>query len=96
VAVLKKVKTIIWRWDDVGVELPITVKKVTKNLFISFLWSASGVQNSVKILLKSLDETTTLIMVREDGWESDEEGIKTVWSTNTRLGRHGYMFASLH
>lgn len=73
---LEEGKTIIWKWDDVGAELPITVKKVDKNNFISFLWSASGVETTVEIKLKPLDETTTLIMVREDGWESDENGIK--------------------
>jgi uncharacterized protein YndB with AHSA1/START domain len=30
---LEEGKTIIWRWDDVDAELPITVKKVDKNNF---------------------------------------------------------------
>jgi uncharacterized protein YndB with AHSA1/START domain len=73
---LEEGKTIIWRWDDVGAELPITVKKVDKNNFISFLWSASGIKTSVEINLTSLNDDTTLVIVHEDGWESDEEGIK--------------------
>jgi uncharacterized protein YndB with AHSA1/START domain len=74
---LEEGKTVIWKWDDVGAELPITVKKVDeKHYIISFLWSASGVETNVEIKLKPLDATTTLITVCEDGWESDEKGIK--------------------
>jgi uncharacterized protein YndB with AHSA1/START domain len=74
---LEEGKTIIWKWNDAGVELPITVKKVeNEQHFLSFLWSASGVETTVEFRLESLEKGRTLVKVREDGWESDEQGIK--------------------
>jgi uncharacterized protein YndB with AHSA1/START domain len=73
---LEEGKRVIWKWDDVGAELPINVLKVDEAAnFISFLWSASGVETTVTIELESVGGKT-LVKVFEDGWESDEEGIK--------------------
>lgn len=70
-------ETIIWKWDDVGAELPIKVKQVdVEHYFISFLWSASGVETNVELKLESLDEGKTKVNVREVGWGCDEDGIK--------------------
>jgi hypothetical protein len=32
---LEEGKTVIWKWDDVGAELPITVKKVDEKRYTS-------------------------------------------------------------
>ncbi|MFC4767673.1 hypothetical protein [Effusibacillus consociatus] len=42
-----------------------------------FLWSASGVETAVELTLSPLDATSTSVKVREDGWEGNEEGIKS-------------------
>lgn len=69
-------KQVIWKWDDVGAELPIKVIKVDKDAnCITFLWSASGVETTVEIPLEPSGEKK-VIKVSEDGWESNEEGIK--------------------
>lgn len=74
---LEEGKNVIWRWDDVGAELPITVIKVDEEQhFISFTWSASGVKTTVEIKLESLEGVKTSVKVSENDWESDEEGIK--------------------
>lgn len=74
---LEEGKTVIWRWDDVGAELPIHVKKVDKKQhLISFVWSASGVETMVEFTLEALDENKTLVKVKEDGWDYDQEGIQ--------------------
>ncbi|WP_134682834.1 SRPBCC domain-containing protein [Brevibacillus migulae] len=72
---LQEGRTIVWKWDDVGAELSINVLKAEDDC-ISFLWSASGVETTVVFTLTPLHESAALVRVREDGWESDEEGIK--------------------
>lgn len=74
---LEEGKTIYWRWDDVGAELPIKVKKVNEEQCISFIWNASGVETTVVLTLNALEETSTSVKVLEDGWESNAEGIKS-------------------
>lgn len=69
-------RTVIWTWDDFGAELPIHVKTVRENKKVSFLWSASGVETSVNITLEPVNDSITIIKIREQGWESDELGIK--------------------
>ncbi|MFF2289911.1 SRPBCC family protein [Peribacillus butanolivorans] len=70
-------KTITWRWDDVCAEFPITVKKVSEEEhYITFLWSASGVETNVEFKLEWLDTNTTLVKVSEEGWEGNVQGIK--------------------
>jgi uncharacterized protein YndB with AHSA1/START domain len=73
---LEEGKVVIWRWNDVDAELPIKVTKLEKEHFISFLWSASGVDTKVEIKLEAINRNKTSVKVCEDGWESDEEGIK--------------------
>src|SRR4051794_31252605 len=68
-------KAVIWKWDDVGAELPIEVERVDKEgRFISFFWTASGIKTKTEFTLEPVNEGT-LIKVCEKGWQSDEEGI---------------------
>jgi uncharacterized protein YndB with AHSA1/START domain len=65
---------VIWRWDDVGAELPIKVLRAEK-YNIEFLWFASGIETRVLISLEQADEKT-IVRIVETGWESSDEGIK--------------------
>lgn len=40
------------------------------------MWSASGIETLVTIVLHPVDRSTTSVHISESGWESDEEGIK--------------------
>lgn len=68
-------KTVHWSFADVGVELDAKVKKVEEDRYVSFVWSASGVEALVEMKLEPIGETATLVKVSETGWPSDESGI---------------------
>jgi len=69
-------KMVHWTFADVGCELDAKVKKVEKDRYISFLWSASGVEALVEMRLEPIDGAATLVKVSESGWPIDEKGIE--------------------
>jgi uncharacterized protein YndB with AHSA1/START domain len=69
-------KRVIWKWNDIGAELPIKVLRADEDtMSIAFLWSARGVETKVEISLEAAGEGT-VVKVTEDGWMNDDEGIK--------------------
>jgi uncharacterized protein YndB with AHSA1/START domain len=68
-------QTIHWIWEDYGAEHDIKVQIVEKDKFISFKWSASGVETLVEMKLESIDKNQTLVKVSETEWPLDEEGV---------------------
>lgn len=68
-------KNIDWRWDDIGVKLPVKVQQVVQDQSISFLWPASGVEALVEIRLVAFDYTKTIVKVTESSWPADIDGI---------------------
>jgi uncharacterized protein YndB with AHSA1/START domain len=69
-------KTVTWKWDDVNAELAIQVRRVEPGKRIDFSWPASGVSTEVEIQLERVSDRATLVKIREDGWERDEQGIQ--------------------
>ena len=67
---------IIWKFEDVGVELYIDVLKVEKNNYLSFEWSASGTHTTVEINLDAKDENQTIIEIMESSFEMNAAGVK--------------------
>jgi uncharacterized protein YndB with AHSA1/START domain len=69
-------KTVTWTWADFGdAKLDIKVKSIIEDKYISYLWSASGVEALVKMELESINPNTTLVKITENGWNRDDEGI---------------------
>ena len=71
-------ETIKWIWEDYGVEHDIKVQKVEKDKFISFNWSASGIETLVEFNLEEKGKNQTLIKVKESKWPLDEEGVERI------------------
>lgn len=72
-------KTVTWTWADFGnAKLDVKVKHVEKDKYISFLWSASGVEALVEMRLEPVDPNTTLVKITEVGWDKNDEGIARV------------------
>ncbi|RKS50734.1 uncharacterized protein YndB with AHSA1/START domain [Gillisia mitskevichiae] len=67
---------IIWEFKDYNVKLNIEVIKVIKNEQITFNWEACGNKTKVSMLLSSEEEHKTKIVITEDAFEANEEGIK--------------------
>ncbi len=67
-------KTITWTWDDYEAVHDIRVQKVKRDSFISFNWSASGVETLVEIFLESKGDNSTLVKITEREWPADYKG----------------------
>ena len=63
-----------WAFDDVGKSLDVKVERVEQDRFVSFLWSASGVEALVEMQILPGD-TASLLKVSESEWPPDEKGI---------------------
>jgi uncharacterized protein YndB with AHSA1/START domain len=53
----------------------VRVKKIEKDKFISFLWTATGVETRVEMKLEPVGSNTTLVSIVENGWPKDDKGI---------------------
>ena len=73
-------KTVTWKWADFGnAKADVKVQHIEKDKYISFLWSASGVEASlVEIRLEAVNPDTTLVRITEAGWDKDDAGIARV------------------
>jgi len=67
-------KTVRWVFDDAGMGLDAKVQRVEPDKFVSFLWSASGVEALVEMEMVPAG-AATLLRVSESEWPSDEKGI---------------------
>lgn len=74
--ILSEGNKIIWEFKDYNVKLNIEVIKVIKNEQITFNWEACGNKTKVSMLLSSEEEHKTKIVITEDAFEANEEGIK--------------------
>lgn len=66
--------TVTWWFDDVGVELAVTVKEIVEPRRIAFSWPATGAPTDVVIELARKDETGTTVRITETGWARDDAG----------------------
>jgi uncharacterized protein YndB with AHSA1/START domain len=74
-APLKAGQTIIWHFDDVAGQLPVTVNRIKENEEISFEWKASGIIANVEIHLNSIDANSTSITITEKSFPFDQIGV---------------------
>ncbi|SFC91272.1 Uncharacterized conserved protein YndB, AHSA1/START domain [Bacillus sp. OV322] len=68
-------KTITWRYDEYNAEVVINVLEVEANKKVMFSWGGRGQETIVKITLKKLDDTSTIIEVNEAGLREDDPEI---------------------
>jgi uncharacterized protein YndB with AHSA1/START domain len=67
-------KTIHWKFDKGG-GLEARVESLEPDQFVSFFWSASGVETLVAMELVPVRHTGTLVNISESEWPPDEKGI---------------------
>lgn len=65
-------RTVHWVFKDVGAELDVRVGRVEADRFVSFSWSASGVEALVEISLEPDGSDATMVYISESGWPMDE------------------------
>jgi uncharacterized protein YndB with AHSA1/START domain len=69
-------KTLIWRFPEFDMDVPIRVGKTVKNKYISFFWDSDGIELSVEMTLTPKANNSTLVSITEKGRDNDEAGIK--------------------
>ncbi len=67
-------KTVHWKFDKGG-GLDAKVERTDPDRFVSFFWSASGIEALVAMALTSLGDNGTLVKISESEWPPDEKGI---------------------
>jgi uncharacterized protein YndB with AHSA1/START domain len=69
-------KTLMWRFPEFDMEVPVRTGKIEKNKYISFYWDMDGSELFVEITLTSRDNNSTLVSITEKSRENNEAGIK--------------------
>ncbi len=71
----QKNKTVTLKYDEYNAQVEIQIVEVEVNQKIVFKWGSSEEANVVTITLKEIDNTSTIIEVKEEGFKEDDEEI---------------------
>jgi uncharacterized protein YndB with AHSA1/START domain len=70
-------KTVTWQFPEFDLKFPVRVQKVTDPNYISYCWDdMDGTETLVEISLKTKEDDTTFVSIREKGRDNDEKGIE--------------------
>lgn len=72
---LEEGASITWFFDDIGGQLPVTVKTVRENELIAFEWAASGIRAQVSITFTAIDPDSTSVTIIEKAFPFDQTGV---------------------
>ena len=66
-------KTITLRYDEYNAEGDINILDIVENYKIVFQWIDEGVETTVTITLKEVDDATTIVEVNETGFKENDD-----------------------
>jgi uncharacterized protein YndB with AHSA1/START domain len=71
--------TVKWSFPEFPEEFPVKVREVVKNQRIVLEWEASerGYDTKVEMIFKRLDDSATMVQIRESGWRETPKGIES-------------------
>jgi uncharacterized protein YndB with AHSA1/START domain len=69
-------KTLIWKFPEFTMEIPVRVVNVIPTQYIAYYWADNGRDLLVEISLTIHENDSTLVRVTEKSRENDEAGIK--------------------
>jgi uncharacterized protein YndB with AHSA1/START domain len=70
-------KSLIWKFPEIDMEIPVRIKKIEKDKYISFNWDGmDGKELLVEITFASKNPDSTFVVITEKSRENDEAGIK--------------------
>ena len=70
-------KSLIWRFPEFDMDVPVRVGKTEKDKYISYYWDdPDGTELYVEIILTTKENNATLVTVTERSRDNNEEGIK--------------------
>jgi uncharacterized protein YndB with AHSA1/START domain len=69
-------KSVIWHFPEFEFEIPVRIKTIEKNRFISYYWEgANKVDLLVEIYLERQANNSTVVHISEKSMENNDEGI---------------------
>ncbi len=74
---LQQGRTITWRYEEYNAEVEIYVLEIETNKKIVYSWAGAlpGADQTVRISLKEVDKTTTIIEVNEEGFTEEDDAL---------------------
>lgn len=70
-------KSVIWKFADYPVDVPLTVKKMIPNELIAFEWTARDRDYNTRVELRfeALGPNETLVKISESGWKDNQQDL---------------------
>ncbi len=69
-------KTVIWKFPEFDMEIPVRGGRTEKDSYISFYWESDRKELIVEMTLEPKPGGSTVVTVTEKSMENDEKGIK--------------------
>ncbi len=69
-------KSLVWRFPEFDMDIPVRVVNVEKDKYISYYWDDNGVELLVEMTLTPRPGNATLVNITEKSMKNDEVGIK--------------------
>jgi uncharacterized protein YndB with AHSA1/START domain len=69
-------KSLIWRFPEFDMDVPVQIGKVIPDSFISYDWDNDGKKTTVEMHLTAVNDNATIVEVTEKSMKNDEAGIK--------------------
>lgn len=82
-------KTLIWRFPEFDMEIPVRIVKVETNKLVSYYWDNDDKELLVEMMLEEKENNSTLVTVTEKGIENSEAGIK--WLQQNTFGWSNFL-----
>jgi uncharacterized protein YndB with AHSA1/START domain len=70
-------KSLIWRFPEFDIEIPVHVVKVVQNTYISYFWTNDNEDTLVEMNLVPVQDSSTLLTITEKSKNNDEAGL--IW-----------------
>jgi uncharacterized protein YndB with AHSA1/START domain len=74
---LEEGKVVQWRFAEVDLEFPVTVREVKPNELVCFEWASNedDYNTTVTMSFEAIDAENTMVSIRESGWRETDKGL---------------------
>jgi uncharacterized protein YndB with AHSA1/START domain len=70
-------KSLIWRFPEFDMDVPVRVVKIVQNTYISYFWTNDNEDTLVEMNLVPVQDSSTLVTITEKSKNNDEAGL--IW-----------------
>ncbi|MBA3972493.1 MAG: SRPBCC domain-containing protein [Bacteroidetes bacterium] len=69
-------KELVWRFPEFDINVPVSVKSIVKDKYISYYWDNNDKKLLVEMTLSPYENNSTVVTITEKSMPNDEAGIK--------------------